>query len=256
MPALPLGLRALRGEQLSGESEAVPGLAWGSKPAGLRLKRCSLDMSCAALSVTPGATPGLVGPGEGTLLLQAETASWKAPQPSSDSAERRISRVACMSCCMLAISCKGTEQGVWLKWWAYYKHTGRWQCTRALCVACQSGCQQQPAVQGLCLHTWQHTCMARRRGKWGSDLSSKVRTSWCSCSLLPCSAHSWDSQRASAALCFCTAPSWQRPCPVPCPAAAVAGRLAWGGAADMGLRPWQAVCGLRAGGWGPFTSPF
>lgn len=101
MPALPLGLRALRGEQLSAESGALPGLAWASRLAGLRLKRCSLDVSCAALSDTPG----LMSPGEDTLLLQAETASWKAPQPSSDSAERRTSRVACVSCCMLAISC-------------------------------------------------------------------------------------------------------------------------------------------------------
>ena len=137
MPALPRGLRALRGEQLSGESGALPGRAWGSKPAGLKLKRCSLDVSCATLSDSPGARPGRAGPGEGTLLLQAETASWKTPQPSFDSAERRISRVACMSCCMLAISCTGTEQDFRLKWWACHKYTGSWQCAHALCLACQ-----------------------------------------------------------------------------------------------------------------------
>ena len=136
MPALPLGLRALRGEQLSGESGALPGLAWESKPAGLRLKRCSLDVSCAALSDTPGTVPGLLGPGEGTLLLQAEIASWKAPQPNADSAERRTPRVACVSCCMLAISCKGTEQGCWLEWWVCYKHTGPWPVSASTTAGC------------------------------------------------------------------------------------------------------------------------
>ena len=143
MPALPLGLRALRGEQLSGESGALPGLAWASRLAGLRLKRCSLDVSCAALSDTPG----LMSPGEDTLLLQAETASWKAPQPSSDSAERRTSRVACVSCCMLAISCTEHTAGGVAQVVDQLQAHWPMAVPQPLCLACQSVCQQQPAVQ-------------------------------------------------------------------------------------------------------------